>query len=335
MENTLNRTAAEITIDRLDSYQELQANNEETSNERFAQATRENWDTFAVSGLMQFDKTVGHPVMQQKTDLDGQTSVELLKLAGINTSNLEYVRPGTAKEGAINLDTGDRSGLEYDAETGTAYLDHHAKGSEITSSAEVTYKVLTDLGLLESSENLDQIIDFVTKVDNRQFKAEEFLRSAKTLLGLQRGISFETLQKYFDEFDSVNTELEPEDWEKFGMREAAERQQQTVDKNMLILAAMETAGKVGETAYGSLVINENNELPVGSSAAYVRHDGILNLSPGKSFAVTLKDGPFDEATLRAKLGEKFQGKIIRGNMWIYNDQEPLMLSKEEILDALS
>jgi len=34
------------------------------------------------------------------------------------------------------------------------------------------------------------------------------------------------------------------------------------------------------------------------------------------------------------LGDKFQGKIIRGKMWIYNDKEPLKVSLEEIIGAL-
>lgn len=334
MENTLSRTAAEITIDRIDSYDELQSPNLESSDATFASATREHWDSFAVSGVMQFDKTVGHPVMQDKTDLDGQTGLELLKLAGIDTSNPKFVKPGTFSEGDINLDTGDRSGVELDAETGTAFIDHHAKGGPVTSTAEITYSMLTDLGLLQKSPELDRLVEFVTKVDNRQFPAEEFLRSAKTLLGLQRSVGFSELQSYFQNHESASVELQPEEWAEFGLEKAAHNQQKTVDTNMLILARMESERKTVESAYGSLIVNENNELPVGSSAAYVRHDGIINLSPGKSFAVTLNGGQIDEAALRASLGENFQGKIIRGSMWIYNDSEPLLLTKEDIVAAL-
>ncbi|RMD65742.1 hypothetical protein D6833_02465, partial [Candidatus Parcubacteria bacterium] len=66
----------------------------------------------------------------------------------------------------------------------------------------------------------------------------------------------------------------------------------------------------------------------------VKYDGIINISPGKSFAVTFKDKELDENVLRERLGDKFQGKIIRGKMWIYNGQEPLQLSLDEIIEAL-
>ena len=39
-------------------------------------------------------------------------------------------------------------------------------------------------------------------------------------------------------------------------------------------------------------------------------------------------------SLRGKLGDKFQGKIIRGKMWIYNDKDPLNITIEEIIDCL-
>jgi len=42
----------------------------------------------------------------------------------------------------------------------------------------------------------------------------------------------------------------------------------------------------------------------------------------------------DEKELSERLGDKFQGKIIRGKMWIYNDKEPLNLSLEEITKSL-
>ncbi len=107
-----------------------------------------------------------------------------------------------------------------------------------------------------------------------------------------------------------------------------------MDESMATLEIMEKEGKVIQTKYGSIVINQNNELKTGSSAAYVRHDGIINFTPGKSFAVTLKEKDLDEKKLTERLGTKFQGKIISGKMWIYNDKEPLNLSLEEITKSL-
>lgn len=224
----------------------------------------------------------------------------------------------------------------YDSETDTAWFDHHEKGhEEVTSTAKIMYETMLALGLLERTKALDRAVEFVTNVDNRKYPAEEFLKSAKTLVGLQRSVEFNNLVKYFEDHTSPQEELTPDEFEKYGLKQAAELQQKTVTEAMETLTRMEQEGKVVETVYGSIVINENNELRVGSSAAYVRHNGVLNITPGKSFALTLKEGTINEEELKKRLGDRYQGKIIRGNMWIYNDpEENLHLSKVEIIGAL-
>jgi hypothetical protein len=329
------RNATQITLDRVSSWEELNAATEQEGNKKFSEATKRLWNEFAVSGVLVFDKEKGERVLRPFTDLDGNCTLGILKQAGIDTSNLSFVKPGQYVEGAINLDTGDKFGVAYNEDTYTAYFDHHEKGkNEVTSTAEIMYKTMVDLGMLEESEEMDRLVDFVNKIDNRKFPPEEFLRSAKTILGLQRYLNFEQLLAYFKDHESPTEELTPEEFEKYGLKEAAEKQQKIVDEAMETLSRMEREGKVAQTSYGSMVINENNELQVGSSAAYVRHDGILNFTPGKSFAITFKDRDIDEAAIREKLGDRFQGKIIRGKMWIYNDDEPLELTKEELIEAL-
>ncbi len=329
------REAAKITLDKVSSWEELNAATLEEGEEKFSEKTRELWKDFAVSGVLAYDKEKGERVLKPFTDLDGKATLGILKMAGVDVSNLTYVRPGESLQGAINLDTGDQFGVVYNEDTYTAYFDHHKKGANrVTSTAEIMYKTMVDLGMLEKSDAMDKAVEFVTKVDNRQYPPEEFLRSAKTLLGLQRSLKFEQLVKYFQDHDSPTEELTPEEFAKYGLKEAAEKQQKIVDAAMKKLAEMEQEGKIVATSYGKVVINENNELKVGASAAYVKYDGIINISPGKSFAVTFKDKELDENVLRERLGDKFQGKIIRGKMWIYNGQEPLRLSLDEIIEAL-
>lgn len=330
------REAAEITLDKVESWDDLNANNLEEAQDRFSEETKKLWRDFAVHGILAYDKEKGKRVLKPFTDLDGKSAIGILKKAGINIENLEYVKPGESVKGAINLDTGDQFGVVYNEdEEHTAYFDHHEKkGEEISSAAEVVYKTMIDLGMLEKSDTLDRVIDFVTKIDNRKYPKEEFLRSAKTLLGLQRALDFEMIISYFEDHDSPTEELTPEEFEKYGLKEAAERQQQVVDEAMAKLEKMAEEGKVEETSYGKILINENNELRVGASAAYVQYDGILNLTPGKSFFVGLRDKKFKEEEIRERLGDNFQGKIIRGQMWIYNGNEPLKLTKEEIIKAL-
>lgn len=250
-------------------------------------------------------------------------------------SNLTYVKPGEYLAGAINLDTGDKFGVVYEEPTYTTYFDHHAPGTkEVTSTAEVVYKTMVELGIFEKSEAMDRLVKFVTDIDNRRLPAEEFLRSGKTILGLQRAINFNKLLVYFKDHESPTEELMLEEFEKYGLKQEAEKQQGVVDESMATLERMVAEGKVINTAYGKMVVNVNGELKVGSSAAYVKYDGIINFAPGKSFGVTLKEKDIDEEQLRQRLGDKFQGKIIRGKMWIYNDKEPLQIDLSDIIEAL-
>jgi hypothetical protein len=196
------------------------------------------------------------------------------------------------------------------------------------------YKTMVDLKMIKETEEMNKLIDFVNKIDNRLYKPEEFLKSSKTILGLQRAVDFGKLIEYFRDHNSPTEELTFEELEKYGLEEVAKKQQKIIDEAMEKIEEMKKEEKVIETEYGKILINKENELAVGASAAYVEHDGIINYTEGKSFAVTLKEKDFDEEKLKEKLGEKFQGKIIRGKMWIYNEKEPLLLTLEEIAESL-
>ena len=329
------REATKITFDKVTSWEELNAATLEEADKKFAEKTKETWKDFAVHGVLQFDKKEGKQVLKPFTDLDGRSALGILQEAGIDTSNLIYVRPGEYLKGAINLDTGDKFGVIYEEPTYTAYFDHHAPGTkEVSSATEIVYKTMVDLGMIEKSEDMDKLVDFITKFDNRKFPPEEFLKSARTILGLQRDLDFDKLLSYFKDHESPTEELTPEEFEKYGLKDSAEKQQKTVDEAMETLKRMEKEGKVINTKYGKIVVNENNELKVGAPAAYVKYDGIINFTPEKSFAITLKEKDFNEEELKNKLGDKFQGKIIRGKMWIYNETEPLKLYLEEIISCI-
>ncbi|GEM_PF-1632291 len=329
------REAAKLTLGKVESWEELNAAMLGEGDVKFKEATQKYWKKFAVSGVLQFDSKEGKQVLRPFTDLDGRAALGVLKEAGIDTSRLQYVKPGEYLEGAVNLDTGDKFGVVYEELTYTTYFDHHASGTkEVTSTAELVYKTMIDLGMVERTDAMDRLIKFVTDIDNRRLPAEEFLRSGKTILGLQRTLDFDKLLLYFKNHKSPTEELTPEEFEKYGLKKAAEEQQKIVDESMVTLERMEQEGKVITTKYGTIVLNRNNELRAGSSAAYIRHDGIINFTPDTSFAVTLKEKDLNEEELRQRLGNKFQGKIIRGKMWIYNEKEPLNLSLEEIVRAL-
>ncbi|MFA5001130.1 MAG: hypothetical protein WC531_02785 [Candidatus Paceibacterota bacterium] len=167
------REAAKITSDKVSSWEKLNAATLEEADKKFGEKTKATWKDFAVSGVLQFDKKEGKQVLKPFTDLDGRNALGILQEAGIDTNNLTYVRPGEYLEGAINLDTGDKFGVVYEEPNYTAFFDYHAKGTkEVTSTAEIVYKTMVDLGMVEKSEAMDRLVDFVTKIDNRQFPPE-------------------------------------------------------------------------------------------------------------------------------------------------------------------
>lgn len=325
------REAAKITLGKISSWEELNAATLEEADKKFNEKIKETWKEFAVHGVLVFDPKEGRQVLKPFTDLDGKSALGILKLAGIDTSKLTYVRPGESIGGSINLDTGDKIGVVYDQETGTSYFDHHAKDAkEITSATKIMYETMIDLGKLKKTENMDKLVDFVTKLDNFKYPPENFLKSHKTILGLQRDLDFDKLAEYFKEHQSPTEELTPEQFEKYGLKEASEKQQKLVEESTQTMDKMEKEGKVIDTSYGRILINEKNELKIGAPAAYTRYDGIINYIPNISFAVMFKNKDINEKLLKEKLGDKFQGKVIRGKMWIYNNNEPLKLNLEEI-----
>lgn len=199
-----------------------------------------SWKKFAVSGVLAFDKEKGGQVLRPFTDLDGNCALGILKLAGVNIGKLTYVKPGESLKDAINLDTGDKFGVVYDEDTHTAYFDHHKKGKKsVTSTTEIMYKTMVEFEKIKPSKELDRLVDFVTKIDNRQYSPEKFLRSAKTILGLQQWLKFEQILAYFKDHESPTEELTPEEFEKYDLKEAALKQQAIIDEAMKTLDRME------------------------------------------------------------------------------------------------
>jgi len=53
------REAAKITLDKVSSWEQLNAATIEEADEKFKEATKEHWKEFAVSGVLQFDPKEG------------------------------------------------------------------------------------------------------------------------------------------------------------------------------------------------------------------------------------------------------------------------------------
>jgi len=77
-ENVNARSAAKITLDKVSSWEELNATTMEEGNKKFNEKTRELWKDFAVSGTLQFDPKEGRQMLRPFTIwMENQRSVFL------------------------------------------------------------------------------------------------------------------------------------------------------------------------------------------------------------------------------------------------------------------
>ena len=131
--------------------------------------------------------------------MDGHVIAGLLLRAGFDITDRQYVAPGQAIKGRINVDTGHRDGFVAEDGGETAYIDHHTISSGSNNSAtKIAYEILTREGLLERSPHLDKLVEFVTNCDNMLYPPEEYgKKSARTLIGLRKNLTFHQLETFF------------------------------------------------------------------------------------------------------------------------------------------
>lgn len=329
-EKNLARLGAEITLSRINDYNELWAETEQRGDEKFKEKTRELWKQFAVHGKVLKDKESGKLKVMKFTDLDGNASLGLLELAGIDTKNLEHKEPGKYTKGKINLDTGERHGVVIEDGGKTVFIDHHSDESGKDSSAtRFTYDLLVSLGLLERQEYLDKLVEFVTQADNKTYPNEEryFKNYSRNLFGLKDHIKFKHLVEFFKDGHQPHEVLQEKELKKMNLLQASKQKKSMVEKSLAELEAMKENGLIVKTPrYGQIAVDLNRKIPFGFDA--IRHAGYqtyLSWSPAdKSFFISSVLPITDYFA---------QGKNIRGTMWIKPpiDETPLTVTLKDIL----
>ena len=286
-----------------------------------------------VHGFAYLDKK-GKVCVRQQTDLDAKTALALLKLGGIDTSSVKFVKPGEFRRGKINIDTSFTHGVSADGKTGK--IDHHGDRSGPDSSATkfVYEKVLLGLGLLEKEAYLDKLVAFVTMIDNKTYKfesSERFRESYRTMVGLQQKVTFEQLLTYCKHDGGFFETLSDEQLADLGLTKAAEdvkkKVEQSLEKMNMIIRQKDM---VPSPKYGWIAVDFDQKVDLGVDAAraygfktYVSYDEKVN-----GFAISASQ-PMD-------IGFP-QGFSMRQVMWMKprTDPEPLHVSLEEILNALT
>ncbi|MFA5051123.1 MAG: hypothetical protein WC499_03340 [Patescibacteria group bacterium] len=329
------KKATEITLNRIKSYEEIGGETQEESEEKLRKKTTELWRGFAVHGILRFDQKEKRIKLLPFTDLDGKTSLGLLKMAGCNIDDVAYVPPGEFVPGAINLDTGKKTGLVVSEEDETAWFDHHGPESDEKTmpTCRVVYLALVAQGILEKNPVLDKLTQFVSRIDRAQYPnaKELFAVSDRTVLGLQRFFSFDNLYDYFQQGRSPEEILSDEDLEKYGLVQKSKEQKGTIKSSLETIEKLKENGFVIKTKFGEVVIDIDKKVAAGYQAVRAAgYDGYILYSPRfESFFISINQADLSKIDFS-------QGKNVRENMWIkkQDEKKPLTISLQELIEKL-
>ncbi|MDD5463998.1 MAG: hypothetical protein PHP62_02535, partial [Candidatus Moranbacteria bacterium] len=354
------RAGAQITLQRVDKWKDLKVDlsekGENKGDKNFIKLTRKLWKEFAVHGRLEKNLDTGKFDILKYSDLDGKCCVELLRMARIDTANLEFVAPGSFKEGKINMDTGGKHGViaeDFDKKDAkTAYIDHHGENSPSNSSASaIMYKTLVDLGLLKKSDQLDKMIGFVTDIDSGIYPEIDkyFENSWKTLYGMQRFIQGENLVQFFQRNtdSNLNRELTEAELESCGLilkdksgkifDNKCEKQEKVAKKSKESLEKMEKDGFIiTSVRYRKIAVSVESGIPKDKTvpggflaARAFGCDTYISWNP--------KENKFN-ISAKVPITEKYpQGLNVREIMWVKNDGDDseLTVTLGEILNKMT
>lgn len=333
-ETELARRGAEITLYKINNYQELWAKTEQEGDEKFLQKTRELWKEFAVHGLVGYDKE-GKVTITNETDEDGQGCLFLMKLAGFNTDDLKYVKQGDYAEDRIYFDVGGVHGIVLMDGGKKVFIDHHTNESGKESSAtKFTYELLKATGLLKGEKDLDNLVNFITQIDNKTYFSDErsFRNSWRTVFGLHHYIDFPKIVELFQAGVKPGEILSEENLKKFGLEDASKRQAITIRESVKHMQRIEKGGLVVPSErFGKIAVDIEKRVGAGFDAARAfGYPTYLIWSPKtESFFITSK-----ERLNKEKIG---QGWPVRGHMWIKprGDGQRLKVKLPDVLNSLT
>ncbi|MCD6422436.1 hypothetical protein J7L13_03770 [bacterium] len=290
---TLPRASAIYFIERgVKRYEELNAPTKEEGEKKFAEIARRTLaENLVVHGVVQFERLENGevlPVLLNYGDLDGKGALFLLREAGVDTSKVEYVFPGEAVPGKVNIDTGEvfdpKFGLVVkkieDSEgrkVTTLFLDHHGpKAEPNTSATKIVYRMLTELGLLKRRASYERFVRFITEMDNVNYILSwpEYEQSHRTLRGIARFLS--PRQIWFvlapeeegglgknpdeilseEDFSRIDAQDDRPPKRRISAKEASERHERVIRQSRNRLKMLQRFGAIYQSPeYGTVVID--------------------------------------------------------------------------------
>lgn len=301
---------------------------------------QENWKDFAVHGTLNFDYKENKVKLRKKPDTDGGTSVGLLKEAGFNIDNVEFIKPGEFLPGYINLDTGFKKGAVGDKKSYTAWFDHH--GGDITRemlpATRWTYLFLRALHFLGENEALNNLTRFVSQIDRAAFPGQEkvFNDSYKMILGLYKKIGFDKLYECFKSGKRPDDILSEDDLSKMGLVEVSKERKEKIENSIKEINKLKDDGFIADTEFGKIIIDIDHKVKLGGEAVLASgFDGYLLFDQKlESFFIVVKSGDKKNSDL-TKLNIP-QGIAVKNNMVMRSiSDEKLDISLCGIMEKLS
>lgn len=247
----------------------------------------------ALHGMEKWDKETGKQGLAERGDVDGEAALGLFKMAlqksGLKPKSIEYVPKGRHAPGKMNIDTGMKRGLIIEVEKDpsgkiikvTIYFDHHHSELDTpTSATQLKYEALTSSGLLDREPHLDEMVRFVTQVDNLSYPQTYFKKYPQyhhMLLGLWSHLKFKHLLEFFRNGKKPTDLLTDEEIKKYDLKKTSEAQKRNIPKSLEVLKEMERDGLIVETEkYGRIAIDMRKRVPGGTIAAkYYGCDGYI------------------------------------------------------------
>lgn len=364
------RAAAWHTIYKIEKYDDLNAATLNDGDKKFLTATRRLWNEFAVHGVSNGDDG---KKMIKRSDLDGESSMWLLKKSGIKVERdkVVFLEPGGTREHGIIMDTSGKHGVSTVDEGKSVIVDHHAPESQRgTSAAKFLYETLVGMGLIQKEEYLDRYVDYVTRMDNfdipQQQQETVYQNYYKNLYGLGGVMDASTLAALFKNGVDPTLSL-PDDFLakqecvlKNGTKKTLAELSKTIEDQMKKakneISALAREGLVLDTKgkFGKILIDPKKIALNGRS--HNRVSGSYNSQQVSVFGIKNRKGEYeygaymiwspeqnsyviytrDAMHFEPPLDQKEEGFVVRGHMWMKpRSDELLTMDMRSVLTRLT
>lgn len=319
----LSRAASMMTISRLEKYADLNASTVAESDGKFIELTKQLWKEVAT-----------HIKGKKGSDTDGNCAVGLLTLAGVvgaaDLSKVKYIEQGGFEKNHLNVDVGEGHVIEIEKGWKTARFDHHGKKTKNDLSAtKITYETLVAMNMLEKSQVLDRLVDFVTKTDNMTFPnhEEHYPNSWRTVYGLHRQMDFDQLHDFFKRGGDPIAPLSEEQIQRYHLGEKSTNRKNQIEKAKALVKELEEKGMVfNSQKFGKVLVDYGRKLPHGTDAAYAFGYDVFVSWDKNQFFMSSKV-PFTKGMFPP------EAKIMRGNMCFKErrDKTPVKMTLSEVV----